>query len=219
MNAAAQKANNGVRPMQFAEIVAGRRSIKKYDPKHAITDAELKTLFERVILSPSSFNLQHGRFVVIRDKSVKSKLRKAAYDQEQVENASATIVIVAKLTAHKDAPRIYADAPQPVRDAMLPMIEGFYAGNVTMQRDEAIRSASLAAMTLMYAAYDVGYATGPMIGFDPQAVSELIGLDNEHIPVMLLVIGKQVGDVRPRAYRHPVAEVVKLESFHGKWLT
>src|SRR3972149_1266398 len=97
--------------MQFAEIVATRRSIKHYDPKHAISDAELKTLFDQVILSPSSFNLQHWRFVVVRDKAVKAKLRKAAYDQEQVENASATIVVVAKLTAHKDAPRIYADTP------------------------------------------------------------------------------------------------------------
>ena len=38
--------------MQLAEIVANRRSIKRYDPKHLITDAELKTIFERVILSP-----------------------------------------------------------------------------------------------------------------------------------------------------------------------
>ena len=205
--------------MQFAEIVAKRRSIKRYDPKHVITDAELKTLFERVILSPSSFNLQHWRFVVIRDKAVKVKLRKAAYDQEQVESGSATVVVVAKLSAHKDAPRIYADAPASVREAMVPMIDGFYAENPTVQRDEAIRSASLAAMTLMYAACDLGYATGPMIGFDSKAVAELVGLDDEHIPVMLVVIGKPVGDVRPRADRLPIAEVVKLESFHGKGLS
>jgi len=204
--------------MQFAEIVANRRSIKKYDPNHAITDAELKALFERVILSPSSFNLQHARFVVIRDKAVKAKLRKAAHDQEQVETASAAVVVVAKLTAHKDAPLIYADAPESVRKTVVPMIEGFYAHDPRMQRDEAIRSASLAAMTLMFAAYDLGYATGPMIGFDPMAVRDLIALDDEHIPVMLVVIGKQVGEVRPRAHRHPVAEVVKLESFRGKGL-
>lgn len=209
----------GINILQFAEIVAKRRSIKRYDPTHAITDAELKTIFDRVILSPSSFNLQHWRFVVIRDKAVKAKLRKAAYDQEQVENASATIVVVAKLSAHMDAPRIYADTPTSVREAMVPMIGGFYTNNPQMQRDEAIRSASLAAMTLMYAACDLGYATGPMIGFDPKAVGELIGLDGEHIPVMLVVIGKQVGEVRPRADRLPVAEVVRLESFHGKGLS
>ena len=75
--------------MQFDEIVAARRSVKNYDPAHEITDEELKALFEKVILSPSSFNLQHWRFVVVRDPARKSDIRKAAWDQEQVEAASA----------------------------------------------------------------------------------------------------------------------------------
>lgn len=218
MNQAARKVADGVQAVQFAEIVFNRRSIKKYDPNHVITNAELKRLFEKVILSPSSFNLQHWRFVVVRDKAVKSRLRKAAYDQEQIESASATIVVAAKLTAHEDAPRVYAGAPESVRKSMLPMIEGFYSDNPQLQRDEAIRSGSLAAMTLMYAALDMGYATGPMIGFDPKAVCELIGLHGEYIPVMLVVIGKQMGQVRPRDNRLPLTEVVRLESLDGSGL-
>jgi len=204
--------------MEFAKIVLGRRSVKKYDAAHAISDETLRTLFERVVLSPSSFNLQHWRFVVVRDPAVKRELRKAAYDQEQVETASAAIVVAGKLSAFRDAPRIYAETPQGVRDAMLPMIEGYYANAPVFQRDEAIRSAALAAMTLMYAAYDLGYATGPMIGFDPKAVSEVVGLDGDHIPVMLVVLGKQVGELRPRPFRLTVSEVVKLDSFRASSL-
>lgn len=205
--------------MEFANIVSGRRSVKKYDPDYAISDAELKTLFDHVSLSPSSFNLQHWRFVVVRDAQLKSKLRKAAWDQEQLETASATIVVAAKLNAHEDADQLYADAPESVRQSMVPMIAGFYADKPRMQRDEAIRSASLAAMTLMYAAHDMGYATGPMIGFDPQAVSELVRLDEQHFPVMLIVIGKQVGDMRDRAFRYPLTTTVKLETMGGTGLT
>ena len=40
--------------MDFREVVNARRSIKKYDANHKITDAELKQLFETVALSPSS---------------------------------------------------------------------------------------------------------------------------------------------------------------------
>lgn len=204
--------------MQFNEIVTARRSVKNYDPGHEITDDELKTIFHRVILSPSSFNLQHWRFVVVRDPARKADIRKAAWDQEQVEAASAVIVVCAKLDAHQDAERLYADTPKSVRDRMVPMIHGFYADKPQMQRDEAIRSASLAAMTLMFAATDAGYATGPMIGFDPTAVAGIAGLDDQHIPVMLVVIGKQAGDIRPRAKRLPVAEVVHLESLSGPGL-
>jgi nitroreductase len=202
--------------MDFSKIVTERRSVKTYDPQHPITDDELKAIFDKVVLSPSSFNIQHWRFVVVRDPGRKAELRKAAFDQEQVEAASAAIVVVGRLNAHEDADRIYAEAPQPVRERMVPMIHSFYAASPQAQRDEAIRSAALAAMTLMYAAYDHGYATGPMIGFEPAAVAELIGLDEQHIPVMLVVIGKQKGDMRPRAHRHPVTEIVRFETLTGK---
>jgi len=204
--------------MEFRDLVKARRSIKKYDPDHAISDAELEAIFEQVILSPSSFNLQHWRFVVVRDAEGKAALRKAAFDQEQVETASAAVVVVGKLNAHQDAPAIYAQAPEAVRAGMLPMIERFYREDAALRRDETIRSASLAAMTLMYAALDLGYATGPMIGFDPRAVSELIGLDEHHVAVMLVVIGRQAGEPRPRPDRHPVFSVVKLETMNGRGL-
>lgn len=201
--------------MEFHEIVERRRSVKAFDPKHEVTDNELAALFERVVLSPSSFNLQHWRFVVVRDSANKAALRKAAFNQEQVETASAVVVVVGKLNAHDDADDIYADTPEKVRRTMLPMIRNFYADAAQMQRDEAIRSASLAAMTLMYAAVDAGFATGPMIGFDSKAASELIGLDQHHIPVMLVVIGKPTGEVRPRPRRLAVGTVVRLESMTG----
>lgn len=204
--------------MQFDETVTARRSVKSYDRGHKITDDELKAIFEKVILSPSSFNLQHWRFVVVRDPARKAEIRQAAWNQEQIETASAVIVVCAKLDAHQDAERLYADTPKSVRDRMVPMIHGFYADKPQMQRDEAIRSASLAAMTLMFAATDIGYATGPMIGFDPIAVTSIAGLDDQHIPVMLVVIGKQTGDIRPRATRLPLAQIVRLESFTGPGL-
>ena len=204
--------------MEFQQILNERRSVKGYDPTHEITDATLIELFNRVSLSPSSFNLQHWRFVVIRDATAKAQLRKASYNQEQVETSSATIVVAAKLNAHQDVSRIYADAPPSVQESMISMITGTYEGKPEFQRDEAIRSASLAAMSLMYAAYDLGYATGPMIGFDPAAVSALVGLDDNHFPVMLIVIGKKKGEMRPRSSRLPIGDVVKLETLGGAGL-
>ncbi len=204
--------------MQLIQAIAGRRSVKQYDATGAITDDDLKALFEQVVLSPSSFNLQHWRFVVVRDPARKAELRQAAFGQEHVETASAVIVVVGKLDAHEDAEQIYAQAPQDVRERLLPMIGSFYADNPQARRDETIRSASLAAMTLMLAAYDMGYATCPMIGFDPEAVSRLVDLDDLHIPVMLVVVGTPAGDIRPRPQRRPVHDVVKLESLDGNGL-
>ncbi len=202
----------------FERIAGARRSVKRYDPEHELSDDVLKRLFELVVLSPSSFNLQHWRFVVVRDRSRKERLQQAAFNQPQVGAASAVVVVCAKLAAHEDAERIYEEAPAEIRERMLGTISGVYAGKPDMQRDESIRSASLAAMTLMYAAKAMGLATGPMIGFDPQAVAKLVELEDGVLPVMLIVLGKEVGEMRPRMGRLALSEVVKLESYTGEGL-
>jgi nitroreductase len=205
--------------MEFRDIVTDRRSVKAYDTDHEITDETLRAIFAQVVLSPSSFNMQHWHFVVVREPARKAALRKCAMGQAQVEEASACIVVVGRLNAHERASKVFADAPAEVRDAMIPMVEGFYRDKPQLQRDEAIRSGSLAAMTLMYAAQDHGYATGPMIGFDPAAVSKAIGLGAHEFPIMLVVIGRQVGQMRPRAMRFPLSQVVTFNTLDGPGLT
>jgi len=204
--------------MEFSEIVRQRRSIKRYDADRPISNSELAALFEQVILSPSSFNLQHWIFIAVRDGERKRKLKEAAWGQPQVSDCSAAILVCGKLDAHRDAPAIYQDAPKPVQDQMLPMIAEFYDGKDRLMRDEAIRSASLAAMTLMYAAKDRGFDTGPMIGFDPERAATLLELTPEVIPVMLIVLGYAAAEPRPRDARRPIEEVVRLETLGGAGL-
>ncbi len=146
-------------------------------------------------------------------------LKEAAWGQQQVEDCSVAILVCGKLNAYKDAPIIYKNTPKEVQEGMLPMINDFYEGKEQLQRDEAIRSASLAAMTLMYAAKNRGWATGPMIGFDPVATSKLLNLTQAYIPVMLLVLGYQNKAPRPRDYRRPVEEIVRIDALDGPGLT
>ncbi len=204
--------------MEFQDIAQQRRSVKSFNPDRSITDDELHQLFTIVTLSPSSFNLQHWRFVVIRDAKIKAELRKASWNQEQVEKASAVVTVAGKLNAYDDAEKIFSDAPDNVREQMVKMTHGFYADKPQIQRDEAIRSGSLAAMSLMYAATDMGLASGPLIGFDPVQISQILSLPESLIPVVMIVLGEQVGDMRPRSQRLSLSEVVKLESFTGQGL-
>lgn len=201
--------------MEYQTIINQRRSIKSYDSSRTISDLELKALFEEVVLSPSSFNLQHWMFVAVRDREIRLKLKEAAWGQQQIEDCSIPILVVGKLDAHKDAPTIYKDIPREISEKMLPMIAGFYDGKEQLMRDEAIRSASLAAMTLMYSAKSRGFDTGPMIGFDAEAVAKLLKLGSNYIPVMLIVLGYAKGSPRPRAYRRPIEEVVRLNTLDG----
>ena len=204
--------------MEFSQLVQQRRSIKSYDPEKTISDKELKQLFDEVVLSPSSFNLQHWSFIAVKDAELKKKFREAAWGQPQVEECSIAILVCGRLDAYQDAAKIYEETPEEVQKRTVPMIQEFYDGKDQLQRDEAIRSASLAAMSLMYGAANRGWATGPMIGFDPEAVSTLLKLTPNMIPVMIVVLGHQKKAPRPRAYRHPVEHVVRWNAADGPGL-
>ena len=52
--------------MDTFDAIYGRRSVKQYDPAHRMTDEEIHKLLDAAIQSPTSFNIQHWRFVVVR---------------------------------------------------------------------------------------------------------------------------------------------------------
>lgn len=205
--------------MDFFELAAARRSVRIYKPGLEISDAELKQIFDTVILGPSSFNIQHWKFIVVRDQARKTELRSIAFGQAQVEQAAAVVLVCGHLNAYEDASRIYADADTTTREKYVPMIEGAYKDQPALQREEAVRSGSLAAMSLMYAAKAIGWDSGPMIGFDAAKVGAMLKLDGNTVPVMMVVLGKALdAEQLPRGYRRPVSEVVRLECSDGDGL-
>jgi nitroreductase len=200
--------------MNTLEAIKARRSIKHFDPKHKISEVEIKELFEMARLSPTSFNIQNWRFVYVDDKSIQGQLRAASWNQAQVEDASGVIIICADLkAAEKDPQRYWKDADQNVQEAIVPMIGKFYAGNEALQRDEAIRSCGIAAQTIMLAAKEMGYDTCPMIGFDPKKVSEIINLPKDHIVTLMITIGKATQNAKPRSGSLDLQEVLIRNRF------
>ncbi len=204
--------------MDLEEAIRTRRSTKSFRSNRPVTDAMLRRLFDLVRQSPTSYNLQHQRFVVVRDRGRRQQLMEASYGQRHVGEAPCVVVVAAWLDAHTEAARANGHAPKEVLDRLVPFIERSYGGKPQLQRDEAIRSASLASMTLMLVATAEGLATCPMIGFEPAKVCEIAGLDDRHVPVMLIVLG-YAGDGQPfPTSRFPLAESVKLETLGGKGL-
>ena len=204
--------------MDVEQAIRARRSMKSF-LEEPLDDATLRKLFELVRLSPSSFNLQHTRFVIVREKARRAALRAASYGQKHVEECGAVVVVAAKLTAHEDVERVQQHVPDlALRSKLVKTITGYYLDKPAFQRDEAIRSGSLSSMTLLLAAQSMGLVTCPMIGFDPKKVSEISGLDANHIPVMLIVLGKPGPGAPFPTSRLPLSETVKLETLGGPGL-
>lgn len=177
--------------MDTFDAIYARRSVKGYDASHVMPAADEAKLFDAVCQSPTSFNMQNWRIVVIRDPQARAQVKAAAWGQEQVSDASLLLALCADVKAwEKDPARYWQTAPEQTRGMIVNMIDAFYRGKDQLQRDEAMRSAGIASQTLMLAAKALGYDSCPMIGFDPDAVAKIINLPEDHVIGMLLAIGK-----------------------------
>ena len=196
------------------KAIEDRRAVKHFDENHHFTDKEIEKLLSLAVLSPTSFNIQNWRFLVVKDPEIRKKIRKASWDQPQVTESSLLLILCADLKAWEQEPyRYWKNASKEVQDFLVPVIEKFYKENEQLQRDEAIRSISIASQTLMLAAKSAGYDSCPMIGFDSQKVAELINLPQNYIIGMMLAIGKAKSPANPRAGQLSLDEIVFTDRF------
>jgi nitroreductase len=200
--------------MDIKEAIVSRRSVKHYDPEHQMTEEEVTELMEHAILSPTAFNIQHWRFINVTDTEKRQQIRDASWNQAQVTDASMLLVICADLNAwEKEPARYWENAPENVRNFLLGTIEDYYTNHHQAQRDECIRSASIAAMNIMLMAKGMGYDTCPMDGFDFDKVAKIINLPHDHIITMMITIGKKKEDARPRGGQLSLDEVFFENNF------
>lgn len=200
--------------MAVHHAIENRRSVKSFDIHHKMTQAEIDTLMSLAMLSPTAFNIQNWRFVMVTDPVLRQQIRAVSWNQAQVEEASLLIVLVADLKAWAKQPeRYWKNAPQAVADILVPAIGQYYEGNEQAQRDEAMRSCGMAAMTIMLAAKEMDYDTCPMDGFDFDAVAKLLNLPADHTPAMFVTVGKAVKPASPRGGQLAMNEVVIQNKF------
>jgi len=196
--------------MNVLDAIQQRRAVKHFDAAH-VMPAEIEQQFLNAArLAPTSFNIQHWRFVLVKDPSLRQQVRQAAWNQAQITDASLLIVLCADVQAWQKQPeRYWQELPDvATRELMVNMLQDFYRGREWLQRDEAMRSVGLAAQTLMLTAQELGYAACPMIGFDAEAVGQLIRLPADHVVGMIVTIGKATQAAYPRSGSLPYAEVV-----------
>jgi len=198
------------------EAIYSRRAVKHYDPAHEMPEDDLRRLLEAALQSPTSFNIQHWRFVVVRDRELRRQIRAAGNDQAQITDASILIVMTADVQAwQKDPQRYWRDAPPEVARMLVEWMGPFHEGRDWLQRDEAMRSIGIAAQTIMLAARALGYDSCPMIGFDQERVAELIRLPEDHVIGPMIAVGRGTKPAWPKPGQLPLEEVVIQDRFGG----
>lgn len=202
--------------MNIKHLIESRISANRFDTSRALDDADISELVRLATLAPSAYNFQNWKFIAVRTPQAKERLKAVAYGQQKVVDAPVTFIIVGTLAAHEGLPQALkpsVDAgimPQKVADVWVGMVRDTHPGNPQLQRDEALRSGSLAAMTMMLAAEGMGLASSAMSGFDAAGVKREFNLGETDVPVMLLSVGYAAAGNWPQKLRKPLQEVMEL---------
>ena len=200
--------------MDVFEAIETRRAIKKFDSTYKMSNNDVQKLMEHVILAPTSYNQQNWRFVYVTDRDVKEKISVAARGQAQPKDGSLVIILCGNMNAWKTEPlRYWKNHPAEKQETVKAALERKYDGNPQNQRDEAVRSCGMAAQTIMLAARQMGLDSCPMVGFEYDELSELIKLPEDHLIVMMVVVGKRAEDAAVRGGQLPLDQVAFENSF------
>lgn len=195
--------------MDTFDAIKTRRAIKKFDSSHKMSSEEIKSLMEHVILSPTSYNQQNWRFITVTDQEIKNKISKAARDQAQPKDGSLVIVLCGNMNAWKEEPlRYWKNNTLEKQELVKNSLSKKYADSPQNRRDEAIRSCGFAGQTVMLAAKQMDLDSCPMVGFDYDELADIIKLPEDHLIVLMIVVGKALEPAGERCGQLPLNEVV-----------
>ncbi len=131
-----------------------------------VPDTQLQALYDLLKWGPTSANCSPARFVFVRSAEMKDKLAAAVApgNQQKVREAPVTVVIGMDMAFHEKLPQLF-----PHTDA-----RSWFVGKPDMIQATAFRNSSLQGGYLIMAARALGLGCGPMSGFDPAKVDELV---------------------------------------------
>ena len=152
--------------MDFEEVVKRRKMIREYDLKRQqIPDQIIVKLIKNAHRAPSAGHTQVQEFIIVKDDSTKKKLRKAALNQEYVEQAPLLIVVCSNTS----------------RSVGRYGIRGreFYS----------IVDGAFASMLILLSAVDEGISACFVGAFEDNKVSEILELPKDVRPIGIICIG------------------------------
>ena len=130
-----------------------------------VTDETLQQLYDLMKWGPTSANSSPARFLFLRSKESKERLRPilAPGNVEKTMAAPVTAVIAYDLLFFEKLPKLFPHAPA-MRD--------LFAQNPQLVEETAKRNSSLQGAYMIIAARSLGLDCGPMSGFDNARLDE-----------------------------------------------
>jgi nitroreductase len=197
---------------EILDLFRRRFACHRFQPDRNIAADDLEIILEAGRLSPSSFGLEHWKFVVVTQASEKAALQAACFNQPQVGEAAVVVVVLAKTAElHPDTDYIKTlMAREYPGEALAPALanyRGFHAA--TDVKAWSISQCHIAAANMMTAATAVGLDSCAIGGFLPDEVKRILAIDGSRYEIALILPFGYCADAAPAKQRLPITDLVE----------
>ena len=209
----------------LSEVVRERRATPHFDAS-PVEEEDLRKILQAGLEAPNGFNLQPWRFVVVRDREQRRRLRAAANNQPKVEEAPVIVVACGDTEGWRgrdleESLRISKEkgwdrGPERLEKVRrtLEAFLGHPGPSGGVGPDIAVwvnRQVMIAFTTMLWMAEVLGYDTAPMEGFQEDKVRETLQIPAHVRVVALLAIGRRQGEDKPYEGRFAMSRSVFAE--------
>ncbi len=204
----------------FQKALQFRHACKIFDEKRAIPSEQFAEILDAGRMSPSSMGVEPTRFLVVRDKSLREKLKEACWGRIQLTTAS-EVVVVKCLLQPMFPPSNYLNQMSFRRgktDAEREKWIEMYKNMLLEKESDGItlrhwveKQSYIAGGTMMnYAAY-LGIDSCAIEGFEYKKLNAVLGIDRfKECVSMILTFGYRIKEQQKR-YRLSLDEIVEYK--------
>jgi len=199
----------------FNEMLQFRHACKIFDESKKISEEDLEFILNAGRMSPSSFGMEHWKFLVIENQELKEKIFPLTRNQKQILTCSHLVVILAKKYLKSDEEYVKQNFERwNLPEDLLEVVLSRYKNAIDNLTEEqltcwSMKQCYIAATNMMNAAACIGIDSCPMEGFIKEDVEKLLNIDTSKYEVaMLLPFGYRIKE-QPQKFRRDLKELVE----------
>lgn len=199
---------------QIIKALNWRYAVKIFNKDKKVSEEDLHTILESARLSPSSSGIEMWKFIVVENPERRMALREVSDNQPKVTDASHLIVLTYRTDSEQNLINERLERTAKIQNQQVSELSGL-KNILEKGLTEKLSNGSLEAWVARQAyiplgimietAALLGVDAGPMEGFDPQKVDEILGLKEKNLKsVTMLALGYRGDDPaskRPKVRR------------------
>ena len=197
-----------------------RYALKEFDTAKPLEQELFEQILEAGRLSPSSNGYEPWKFIVVDNPEVRAKIRAAGHDQLKITEAPKLVVLAYRtdpdtviseiITRTAKAQNQTEDELSGFRQYLQGVVATENGGDVERYFEKQVY---ISLGFMLETAALLGVDAGPMSGFDPAKVDEILGLREKNLKsTALLALGYRSADPERPKVRQSTSEVIEVIS-------